>query len=376
MRERDETADGGPVGARLAAWRLRRGLARDDLASRAGLEFDYVVGLETGREWMDRRGRLAALATALRIDVADLTGQPYPPCGEEHAAVRAVAFHLRRRLLGPYPSDTAPGLLLETLAERTLAVAQDAAAGDEHSLALALPELIEMADRAVATVPASGREEAVRLRVQGHVLGAGLLRRLGYKDLAWMLLHRARSGARQPLPVLVEEVRLLIDLGLPEYALVRAERAADVGAGWELPVLAGFARAMVGHRQQADRLLATAAQRAAGARELAVVVAARAAVAAEHGDAGEAIEHARAADQAALGGAQRSRLLTVAAAAEARQCHVDRAAALLVEADAVAPLRLRLDPFARDLVAALAARTLDTVQVSAVRNLAERAGLR
>ncbi|MFE4333262.1 helix-turn-helix domain-containing protein [Streptomyces sp. NPDC056831] len=375
MRELDETAAGGPIGARLAAWRLRRGLTRDDLASRTGLELDYVAGLETGGEWVDRRGRLAALAAALRLDVADLTGQPYPPRGEEHAAVRAVAFHLRRCVGRPH-LDTAAGLPLDTLAERTRVAARAGAAGDEHTLALALPELIEDSDHAVVTDSPPGREEAVQLRVQVHVLGAGLLRRLGYKDLAWMLLHRARPGTREPLPVLVEEVRLLIDLGLPEYALARAERAEGGGAGWELPALAAVAQAMAGRRPEAERLLATAAERAGDARESALVVAARAAVAAEHGDAEEAAGHARAADLAALDGAQRSRLLTVAAAAEARQDRADQAAARLVEADAAAPLRLRLDPFARELAAALAPRTTDTLQAAAVRDLAERAGLR
>ncbi|MGW0823169.1 helix-turn-helix domain-containing protein [Streptomyces sp. NPDC002845] len=116
MRELDERDVGGPIGARLAALRLRRGLTRDDLTARTGLEFDYVAGLEAGGEWVDRRGRLAALAAALRLDVADLTGQPYPPCGAEHAVVRAVAFHLRRRIARPHP-DTAAGLLLKELAE-------------------------------------------------------------------------------------------------------------------------------------------------------------------------------------------------------------------------------------------------------------------
>ncbi|MFD9434159.1 hypothetical protein [Streptomyces sp. NPDC060002] len=174
------------------------------------------TGLETGREWVDRRGRLAALAAALRLDVADLTGQPYPPLGQEHAAVRAVAFHLRRSLVRRQP-DTAPGVLLEELAERTRAAARADSAGDEHHLALALPELIEAADRALAAAAGPGREEAVRLRVDAHVLAAGLLRRLGYKDLAWMLLHRARPGTREPLPVLVEEVRLLNDFGLSQH---------------------------------------------------------------------------------------------------------------------------------------------------------------
>ncbi|GAB3004557.1 hypothetical protein GCM10023080_082760 [Streptomyces pseudoechinosporeus] len=98
MQERDETI-GGPIGERLAAWRVHRRLSQEDLASRAGLEVGYVASLETGADWMDRRGRLAALAGALRLDVSDLTGQPYPPSGADHAAVRAVAFHLRRRVL-------------------------------------------------------------------------------------------------------------------------------------------------------------------------------------------------------------------------------------------------------------------------------------
>ncbi|CCK32084.1 transcriptional regulator, XRE family [Streptomyces davaonensis JCM 4913] len=373
MRELDETAAGGPIGARLAAWRRRRELTRDDLAFRTGLEIDYLAGLETGREWVDRRGRLAALAAALRLDVADLTGQPYPPRGEEHAAVRAVAFHLRRRLVRRQ-ADAAPGVLLEELAERTRGAARADAAGDEHHLALELPELIEAADRALAAAAGPGCEEAVRLRVDAHVLAAGLLRRLGYKDLAWMLLHRARPGTREPLPVLVEEVRLLIDLGLPEYALARADRAEEAGADWELPTLAAVAQAMAGRRPEAEQLLATAAERADGPREAALVIAARAAVAAEVGDAAEAADHVRAADHAALDGAHRSSLLVVAAAAEARHGRADEAAARLVEADAAAPLRLRLDPFARDLVAALTDRT--TVQAAAVRDLAGRAGLR
>ncbi|MER6524530.1 helix-turn-helix transcriptional regulator [Streptomyces sp. NPDC001508] len=373
MRELDETAAGGPIGVRLAVWRRRRELSRDDLASRTGLGLDYLAGLETGREWVDRRGRLAALATALRVDIADLTGQPYPPRGEENAAVRAVAFHLRRSLARRQPA-TAPGVLLEELAERTRAAAQADTAGDEHHLALALPELIEAADHAMAAAAGPGRDEAVRLRVDAHVLAAGLLRRLGYKDLAWMLLHRARPGTREPLPVLVEEVRLLIDLGLPEYALARADRAEDLGADWELPALAAVAQAMAGRRPEAERLLATAAERAADTRESALVIAARAAVAAEHGDAAEAADHVRAADHAALDGAHRSSLLVVAAAAEARQDRAEEAAARLIEADAAAPLRLRLDPFARDLVAALTDRT--TVHTAAVRDLAERAGLR
>lgn len=374
MREVDEPTGGGPIGARLATWRRRRGLTPDELASRTGLALDYVTELEAGRNWMDRRGRLAALAAALRLDIADLTGQPYTPRGEDHAAVRATAFHLRRCLHRHYP-DTAPRMLLEDLAERSRAAAQADAAGDECRLALALPELIEVTDRAVVIASsAAEREEANRLRVQAHLLSSGLLRRLGYKDLAWVLLHRARLRTRESLPVLVEEVRLLIDLGLPEHALTRAARAGDADTGWELSALGAVAQAMAGRRLEAEKFLATASARAADAQESAVVITARAAVAAELGDAAEAADHARAADQAGLGGAHRTSLLITAATAEARQGRSDQAAIHLAEADAEAPLRLRLAPFARDLIVALTNRT--TTQAEAIRDLAERAGLR
>ncbi|OEV09312.1 DNA-binding protein [Streptomyces nanshensis] len=374
--ELDGTSTGGPVGTRLASWRRYRGLNREGLSSLTGLELEYIVGLETGVEWMDRRSRLTELATALRLDVADLTGQPYPPRGAEHATVRAVAFHLRRSLFRRRGCET-PGsraVPVEELAERTRSAARADAAGDEHHLALTLPELIEASDCAIPATVGPGREEAERWRAQAHALAAGLLRRLGYKDLAWMLLHRASQPGTEPLPVLVEELRLLIALGLPEYALARTEQFEDAAAYSELLALAAVAQSMTGGRPEAERLLASATERAASARESALVATARAVVAFEFGDAAEAADHAGSAGQAALCSAHRSSLLLVAAAAEARQDRADQATVRLLEAEGAAPLRLRLDPFARDLVAALIDRT--AAQTTAARHLAERAGVR
>ncbi|MEU9115278.1 helix-turn-helix domain-containing protein [Streptomyces sp. NPDC048483] len=98
MREHDDAVVGGPIGAHLASWRRRRGVTRDALAARTRLDAAVLADLETGRDWGDRRGLLATLATALRLDISELTGQPYPPSRDEHATVRAVAFHLRRQL--------------------------------------------------------------------------------------------------------------------------------------------------------------------------------------------------------------------------------------------------------------------------------------
>ncbi|MFC5800763.1 helix-turn-helix domain-containing protein [Streptomyces formicae] len=375
MGERDEAVTSTPIGARLAAWRMRRGLAREDLAARAGVSPAHVMQWETGRDWMDRRGPLAALAGALRLDPGELTGQPYPPAGDEHASVRAIAFHLRRQLAQPQSTPTSAGLVGD-LASRMQAAAAAEAAGDEHTLARALPDLIRAADQVVPVLPSAGREQGEQLRVQAHVLAAGLLRRLGYRDLAWMMLHRARPGVAEPLPVLVEEVRLLIDLGLPEYALARAARAEGAGDDTDLRVLTAFAQAMAGRRRRAEELLSAAARRAVDEQSLATVAAARAAVAVEHGAPDEAAEHARAAESAALSPAARSRLLRVAAAAAARQGDTAQAITDLAEAEAAAPLRLRLDPFARELIAALPARASNQAQAEVLARLAERTGLR
>ncbi|KIZ15360.1 hypothetical protein SNA_27795 [Streptomyces natalensis ATCC 27448] len=72
----------------------------------------------------------------------------------------------------------------------------------------------------------------------------------------------------------------------------------------------------------------------------------RATVAVEGGAFGEAADHARAANQAALPTAARSRPLTFAVTAEARQNRTTQAVTHLVAAEAAAPLRLRPAPFA------------------------------
>ncbi|MFE0422968.1 helix-turn-helix domain-containing protein, partial [Streptomyces sp. NPDC058953] len=203
---RDEAAPGGAIGSRLAVWRGRRGLGPGELGELSGVSASRIGRWERGEDWVDRRGQLAALAGVLGVGVGELTGQPYPPVGDAHIAVRAAAFQLRRQFAEartPPPPGTGPG--------HPMRMASDAeAAGDEQVLAGVLPGLI-------ATAEGGSRALA-------DALAAGLLRRLGYGDLAWLYLHRARAGGGAERVVLLEEIRLLTDLGLPEHAVARAER--------------------------------------------------------------------------------------------------------------------------------------------------------
>ncbi|MET8623767.1 helix-turn-helix transcriptional regulator [Kitasatospora sp. NPDC004669] len=372
--EHGDQAGGSPIGGHLSLWRARRAVSVDELAARTGISPGRLADLEGGRDWVDRRRDLAALTGALRLDAADLTGQPYPPTGGgEHALVRSVAFQLRRELAETGP--TQPTGSVEDLDARMGLVLAAEAAGDEHALALALPGLMRLGDTVTATAPAAARQRAGELRVRGHVAAAGLLRRVGYRDLAWMLLHRARPGGPEPVSVLVEEARLLIDMGLPEYALARVERAQDAGGDAGLVLLEAVANAAAGRREAADRLLEQAAGRAQDVQARSAVKAAYVQVAAETAAAVEVVEHARSADLDALEAAGRARLLVTAASAHARLGQEDTAAGLLVQAEALAPLRVRLSPFARELLAVLPARTGDRAAAEAVRQIAGRAGM-
>lgn len=390
---------GPPIGVRLAQWRARRRVSAAQLADRCGLSVGQLVELESGRDWVDRRGLLVRAADVLRVDPGDLTGQPYPPADEPQVMVASFAHRVRRGLgqLKARP-EAEPDLPVDDLAVGVARARAADAAGDELALAAALPELIAGAQALVTDAPPVEGGRAQRLQTQavllssGLLLGSGLLRRLGYLDLAWMLVHGAERRVGTSLGIVVEQVRLLLACGHPEEALTRAARSAET-AGQDRPHeddehelddeadLAGLvtiAQAMAGSPETAARVLDAAERRARSGTGLAAVTAvaaARIATAVESGAVDEVPGLLQAVDLDALTPAARADLLVTAAGAAARQGRLRDAAARLVEADRLAPLRVRLDPFARDLMAVLPARTDDPDVARTLRALADRAGL-
>ncbi|MGH3620806.1 MAG: helix-turn-helix domain-containing protein [Sciscionella sp.] len=67
------------IGQRVRMIRKRRGLSLDAVAGLAGISKPYLSHLETGKRNFERRSLLENLAAALGCSVADLTGQPYLP---------------------------------------------------------------------------------------------------------------------------------------------------------------------------------------------------------------------------------------------------------------------------------------------------------
>ncbi|MER5696137.1 helix-turn-helix domain-containing protein [Streptomyces mirabilis] len=362
--------DGGgptPVGRRLAEWRKRRGLAVASLATRAGLPEQLIEDLEAGRDWVDQRHVLSSLATGLRLDPAELTGQPYMPCGADHCTVHSLGWHVRRHLARVFSAD---GAVAEANREQ-LAVLVDGLraaddGGDLVSAVLKVPPLLEL-----ASPPQAGeadREVAV-LRAAAHTAVGRLLRRLGYWDLAWSVLSQACPPAARPA-VLGEEVRLLLDMGQAELAVARAAGAAGVTA--EVLLTVAIAHAALGHEAESERLLAVVQDKAVGPQQRSEAASAGAFAAAERGAFDQVLD--RAAGTACLPVGDRAGLLVLTASARARLGRYGAAAEDLAAAESIAPLHTRLDPLARELVSVLLAHGDEHAEV--LGGIAARFGMK
>ncbi|MGQ0777631.1 MAG: helix-turn-helix domain-containing protein [Pseudonocardiales bacterium] len=78
------------IGGRLRRIRRRRGLGLTVTAGLAGISKPYLSMLERGERGFNRRGLLEDLATAVGCSVADLTGQPYLTQDRETIEGRAM----------------------------------------------------------------------------------------------------------------------------------------------------------------------------------------------------------------------------------------------------------------------------------------------
>jgi len=341
------------------------------LAAVSGDDHSRIDAIENGDEWVDRLGILAGWADVLRLDPTELTGQPYPPVGAEHAAVRAVSHQLRRILAGSEAAVEPNGI------ERVISLADKIRAagfrGDELSLAQGLPTVIASVDSLAGEMSGAAAERLERVRVEMHVAAAGLLRRLGYRDLAWVFLHRAAPGRVEQAEILAEEVRLLLDLGWPEYALARAER---IPPNRERSLLMASVHAMAGRAELAHQLLSDlCATNVETPQCQAAVARVRVAVAVESGEFERAAVLYDEVETSALELADWVGLSVSAASAFARVGELDRAVALLAEAHKHAALRLALDPFARELLAVLPGRIADPAMAGKLRAIAVLAGV-
>ena len=101
----------GPVGERIAIYRRRRGLSQAVLAGLIGRSVSWLSQVERGTRAVDRMSVLIDLSRALKVDIAELTGQPFalaPNGGLEPAGLADIRRVLMRYTQLPAAISSSP----------------------------------------------------------------------------------------------------------------------------------------------------------------------------------------------------------------------------------------------------------------------------
>jgi transcriptional regulator with XRE-family HTH domain len=187
------------IGERVAFYRARRGLTQAVLANLVGRSEDWLSKIERGEREIRRLDVLTELASALRVELADLLGQPVLlEDDHEHDDVPAIRdalmapARLSRVLFGPEGSDTwIPDV--PQIWHLTESAWEHYQRGDVGQTVQLLPRLIRAA-QSIETRSANGFEGwAVSSRI--HHLATTALTKIGESDLSWIAAERAMKAA-------------------------------------------------------------------------------------------------------------------------------------------------------------------------------------
>jgi transcriptional regulator with XRE-family HTH domain len=398
----------GGVGQRIAAYRRRRGLSQAALAALVGKSESWLSQVERGIRGVDRLSVILDLARVLRVDPEALTGRPwvYAPNGsaiaDRLADIRRV-FTRYDHLIGQ-ESPEAPEL---PQLRRQVAEAHKVYQAARYDEVIAmLPGLLTGIEGLSRPPNGSERRESLLSYVSAYVVAAKLVTKLGSADLAILAADRAAQVAveadshvargmagyqvacallradqtdnAEHLAVnLAESLEPHVRSDDPELvsvagslwliaAVIAARRTERWEAGTRLDRAQAFAN-LIGHD-------ANYAWTAFGPTNVAIH---RVTVAAELGDAGEALNVAVDVDPTQLPEGLASRRAQVnldLAWAQAQRKRDAEATLHLLEAERVAPEVIKHNVIAQEVVREMLARGKRT-QTTALAALACRAGL-
>ncbi|WP_202637915.1 helix-turn-helix domain-containing protein [Bailinhaonella thermotolerans] len=394
------------IGERLRSARRYRGMSLQLLADRSGLSKGFLSMVENGKRSLERRSHITALADALEVSVADLTGQPYnPPPRPNGAGGHGTVPRVRVALLGSSldePADVRPRPFSELLGE-TAEVERLCEASDYGRFGRMLPGLLPELHVSAVTGDERQRRAALRALVRAAHATFYLLKDLGYLDLAQIAVQQARAAAVKSedatLSALAAFVRThaLLPAGVYLAALRNARQAAeylqaatDDPAALELYGMLNLSAALacvtMGESGDADTHLREAGETAERTGEGNAfglhfgptnVALWRVALLVEMGDSGKADEVARSVVPELIG--SRGRQATFFADWGRALAHLpgrDREAIeKLRRAERLAPEQVRNSPLVRETVSHLLNRARNAVGGRDLRGLAYRFGL-
>ncbi|GAA0609911.1 helix-turn-helix transcriptional regulator [Kribbella sandramycini] len=184
------------IGERIAFYRQRRGLTQSVLASLVGRSEDWLSKIERGERDIRRLDLLEELASALRITLGDLVGQPVL-LEDEHQqddvpAVRDALMapqRLSRRLFTGAGADWHP--------DRAQIASRTEGAWDQYQQGRIGPAITKLPDliRAAQALEANDARAGAAVSARVHHLAATTLTKIGEADLAWIAAERAMNAA-------------------------------------------------------------------------------------------------------------------------------------------------------------------------------------
>ncbi|PFW99114.1 hypothetical protein CJ469_05535 [Nocardia farcinica] len=386
------------VAARVAQARKLGGLTQHQLAAKANVSVGLVQSVEQGRV-PATPAFLGAVSKALRVSVAELNGQPFPPAPadtEVHAAIAVL-----RAELAAYDIDNAAVPRqrgLEEIAADVEQVCRYRRNASFHRLGDALPALLGEVRAVVHRTRGTDRDRALVMLCELYYSAHSLAYKLGYADLAALAVDRiawAAAEADNPLwraTAQFQRAALLTSGGDWTAALSFLERCRanieprlgtgrrdDLIAWGGLHLQSGLAASRSGKRDLADQHLAEAratARRIGDDRDPILsfgptnVEIWSVALAVEAMDGTEALNRARTLVIPADAPKERAGHHYIDLS-RAYLLHGDRSRALdaLLTAKSIAPAQTRYNPGVHETVRALAraeARSVDTVHGFAV----------
>jgi transcriptional regulator with XRE-family HTH domain len=234
-----DVEDARTIGERARKIRARRGLSLEVVGGLAGISGPYLSMLERGLRGFHRRGLIADLADALGCSVTDLTGQPYPAVDRQSAVVSAAVSKISTALHDATLDDV-PDIAARPIAELTSAAAfahgcaDDASYGPAGQGLAAL--LVELHVQAV-TGDSATRRAALTALVEACKVAYILAKRTGRIELAGIAAQRGLDAAqlaeRPDLVAFMELSRISALSGVDAHRrsrLVCAEALRDISA--------------------------------------------------------------------------------------------------------------------------------------------------
>lgn len=377
------------IGQRIRELRQQRGMSLATLAALSGLTKGYLSMVERGIRNLDHRRSLHAVADALKVPPNQLTGQPYDPATKQEITVRVAVTDIRDVLYGSSLGDLTeePGRDLDQLAAAAARVADLHATCALDAAGPLIPTLL--ADLYAHTADPRGdvRQRALRLLVDSLHSAWDVAHWAGDADLAYRAAELAveTAGLVEDDPGLLGSAHfgLIHALGWVNGARARtraaalAVRSADdlepaaaaggpaaemygmlrLVAAWSL-LLAGSGGDTDAHFAEAE---ATARRTGDGSAYRLWfgpnnVAAWRIGIAVERGEGGRVTELAGAVNTAALPARERQagHLINVGRGLAQEPRTAAQAVEVFRRARRLTPMRVRLNPYVREVTERLA----------------------